>query len=108
MRFEVKVSSYGDRWLISAPAFGVRKIVDDESAIPKEAYRMIARCGTAPAVFEIDLVPGGSRPDSSPLGSDRPAPLEVDGHSRFPRGASVSELRAGTRRADDPIVDDGF
>ncbi|NUS91943.1 MAG: hypothetical protein HOQ36_05930 [Nocardia sp.] len=107
MRFEVKVSSYGDRWLISAPAFGVRKIVDDESAIRKEAYRMIARCGTAPAAFEIDLVPGGGA-DSPPPGSGRPAPLEVDGHSRFPRGASVHELRAGRRHAGDPIVDDGF
>ncbi|GGL32698.1 hypothetical protein GCM10011588_54390 [Nocardia jinanensis] len=103
MRFEVKVSSYGGRWLISAPAFGVRKIVEDESAVRQEAYRMIARCGTAPAVFEIDLVPGVPPPEN-----DRPAPVEVHGQGRSPRWASVTELRAGRRSTDEPAIDDGF
>ncbi|MGW0179890.1 hypothetical protein [Nocardia sp. NPDC003345] len=56
MRFEVRVSCDGARWLITAPAFGVTRIVLDEQEIRKEAIRMIAECGTAPAVFEIDLV----------------------------------------------------
>ncbi|MGW5384178.1 hypothetical protein [Nocardia sp. NPDC003963] len=103
MRFEVKVSSYGDRWLLSAPAFGVRKIVEDESAIRTEAHRMIARCGTAPAVFEIDLVPGGPPP-----GNAGPTPVEVHGQGLFPRGASLSELRAAGRGVDESPIDDGF
>lgn len=107
MRFEVKVSGYGGRWLISAPAFGVRKIVDDESAIQKEAYRMIARCGTAPAVFEIELVPGADT-DPSPPVTDRLGPVETDGHGPTYRSASISDIRAGTRRIDEPLVDDGF
>lgn len=83
MRFEVKVSGYGGRWLLSAPAFGVRKIVDDESAIRDEAHRMIARCGTAPTVFEIELVPGEGL-DTSPPADDRPPAGEIHGHGRFP------------------------
>lgn len=102
MRFEVKVTSYGGQWLISAPAFGVRKIVEDESAIRKEAYRMIARCGTAPAVFEIDLV------TSAPPENDRPVPVDTLGPGHFPQGASVFELRARRRDVDEPPTDDGF
>lgn len=56
MRFEVKVSRYGDRWLISAPAFGVANIVAEETALRDEAHRMISQCGAAPARFEIELV----------------------------------------------------
>ncbi|MEU4313077.1 hypothetical protein [Nocardia sp. NPDC024068] len=56
MRFEVRVSCDGARWLITAPAFGVTRIVLDEQAIRKEAILMIAECGTAPKVFEVDLV----------------------------------------------------
>ncbi|WP_157107436.1 hypothetical protein [Nocardia grenadensis] len=107
MRFEVKVSRYEDRWLISAPAFGVRKIVDDESAIRSEAYRLIARCGTAPGDFEVELVVGAG-PDIAVMGSDTSAAGEVHGRSLFPRDASVHEIRAGLRRADEPLVDDGF
>ncbi|MET8795675.1 hypothetical protein ABZV91_04320 [Nocardia sp. NPDC004568] len=107
MRFEVKVSRYGDRWLISAPAFGVRKIVDEESAIRSEAYRLIARCGTAPGDFEVELVLDAS-PDIAVVGGGTSEPGEVHGPRRFPRGAAVHELRAGLRRADEPLVDDGF
>ncbi|MEV3961628.1 hypothetical protein AB0M34_12120 [Nocardia sp. NPDC050193] len=107
MRFEVKVSRYGDRWLISAPAFGVRKIVDEESAIRSEAYRLIARCGTAPGDFEVELVLGAG-PDIAVAGNDACGPGEAHGGRRFPPGASVHEIRAGLRRADEPLVDDGF
>lgn len=58
MRFEVKVSRYGDQWLVSAPAFGVAGLVETESALRDTAHRMIAQCGSAPAGFEIELVPG--------------------------------------------------
>ena len=105
MRFEVKVSRYGDRWLISAPAFGVRKIVDEESAIRSEAYRMIARCGTAPSDFEVELVPGAGL-GAADHGNDRPTPVEAYGSGHFPRVASVSELRPG--RVDKALSDDGF
>ncbi len=106
MRFEVKVSRYGDRWLICAPAFGVRKIVDEESAIRSEAYRLIARCGTAPGDFEVELVPGGG-PEVATVGNDASVPGETHGHNHFGRGASVHEIRAGLRRADQPPPDDG-
>jgi hypothetical protein len=107
MRFEVKVSRYGDRWLISAPAFGVRKIVDEESAIRSEAYRLIARCGTAPGDFEVELVPGGSS-EIAAVGNDPVGPVEAHGPHRFRHGASVHDIRAGVRRTDEPLVDDGF
>ncbi|MEV0107611.1 hypothetical protein AB0H42_14855 [Nocardia sp. NPDC050799] len=107
MRFEVKVSRYGDRWLISAPAFGIRKIVDEESAILSEAYRLIARCGTAPGDFEVELIPGGS-PEITAVGNDPAGPVNAHGTHRFPRGASVHEIRTGLRRTDEPRVDDGF
>lgn len=107
MRFEVKVSRYGDQWLISAPAFGVRKIVDDESAIRSEAYRLIARCGTAPGDFEVELVPGGG-PDIAAVVDDPPTPVEPHGPGCFPGGASVHEIRTRLRRVDEPLVDDGF
>ncbi|MFQ6227818.1 hypothetical protein [Nocardia sp. NPDC002869] len=107
MRFEVKVSRYGDRWLISAPAFGIRKIVDEESAILSEAYRLIARCGTAPGDFEVELIPGGG-PDITAVGNDPSGPVEPSGPQRFPRGASVHQIRAGRRRTDEPLVDDDF
>lgn len=107
MRFEVKVSRYGDRWLISAPAFGVRKIVDQESAIRSEAYRLIARCGTAPRDFEVELVPGAGA-EIAAIGNDPAGPVEAHGPQRFPRGASVHEIRAGVRRTDKPLIDDGF
>lgn len=107
MRFEVKVSRYGDRWLISAPAFGIRKIVDEESAILSEAYRLIARCGAAPGDFEVELVPGRGL-DITAVGNDPSEPVEAHGPQRFPRGASVHEIRSRLRRTDEPLVDDGF
>ncbi|MCX0269219.1 hypothetical protein NLM24_00525 [Nocardia zapadnayensis] len=107
MRFEVKVSRYGDRWLISAPAFGIRKIVDEESAILSEAYRLIARCGTAPGDFEVELVPGRG-PDITAVGNDPAGPVEAHGTHCLPRGASVHEIRTGLRRTNEPMVDDGF
>ncbi|WP_328391526.1 hypothetical protein [Nocardia sp. NBC_00416] len=56
MLFEVKVSRYGSQWLLSAPAFGLRRIVTDEKTIRQEAYRMIAQCGAAPDSFQVELV----------------------------------------------------
>ncbi len=55
MRFIVKVSCYGSKWLIYVPAFGVTRVVADKAAIRAEARDAIARCGAAPKEFDIDL-----------------------------------------------------
>lgn len=55
MRFIVRVSCYGSKWLVYVPAFGVSRIVFDKSAIRAEAREAIAQCGAAPEEFEIDL-----------------------------------------------------
>lgn len=55
MLFSVKVSCYGSRWLLYAPAFGVSRLVEHKSDIRKTARDMIARCGAAPSKFEVEL-----------------------------------------------------
>lgn len=53
--FSVKVSCCGSRWYLYAPAFGVSRFVSDKDVIRKEAHEMIAKCGAAPSMFEVEL-----------------------------------------------------
>ena len=58
MRYLVQVCPYGDsedKWIVTAPAFGVHCIVDTEDKIEAVARKMIARCGAAAREFEITL-----------------------------------------------------
>ncbi len=55
MRFLVRVSCYGSRWLVDVPAFGIRAVVNDKREIEDTARSLIKLCGAAPAEFDIDL-----------------------------------------------------
>ncbi|MGW0048431.1 hypothetical protein GV791_08005 [Nocardia cyriacigeorgica] len=55
MRFLVKVHCCGAKWLVRVPAFGVSRVVADKQLIEETAREMIAACGAAPAVFEVEL-----------------------------------------------------
>ncbi|WP_280202265.1 hypothetical protein [Nocardia cyriacigeorgica] len=55
MRFLVKVHCCGANWLVRVPAFGVSRVVADKRAVEEAAREMIAACGAAPAVFDVEL-----------------------------------------------------
>lgn len=56
MNFLARVTEYDqDRYKIHVPAFGVAVIVDRTADLNREARRIIARCGSAPGVFNVDL-----------------------------------------------------
>ncbi|MBF6414555.1 hypothetical protein [Nocardia cyriacigeorgica] len=55
MRFLVKVHCCGPNWLVRVPAFGVSRVVTDKRVIEEAARELIAACGAAPAVFDVEL-----------------------------------------------------
>ncbi|MGW0182522.1 hypothetical protein [Nocardia sp. NPDC003345] len=53
--FEVRVTRYGDSFVIGVPAFGVSRFVDEMDQLDAHARNLIAGCGAAPAEFDIEI-----------------------------------------------------
>ncbi|MBF6351888.1 MULTISPECIES: hypothetical protein [Nocardia] len=55
--FEVRVTPYGESsFMIGVPGFGVTRFVETERELEEQARRLIAGCGAAPKLFDIEIV----------------------------------------------------